>query len=85
MKTFTYTIKDAEGIHARPAGILVKKAAEFNSSITITKGEKEGNLKKIFSVMGLAAKCGEEITVTFTGEDEEQAFEVMSELIKTNL
>jgi len=37
MKEFKYVIKDAEGIHARPAGELVKAAKEFTCSITITK------------------------------------------------
>ena len=41
MKTFDYTVKDELGIHARPAGLLVKEAKNFTSKITIKKGEKE--------------------------------------------
>ena len=37
MKTFTYTIQDEVGIHARPAGLLAKKAKEFQSAITLEK------------------------------------------------
>ena len=37
MKTFDYTIKDELGIHARPAGLLVKEAKKFESACTITK------------------------------------------------
>ncbi len=85
MKTFNYVIKDAEGIHARPAGILVKAAMEFQSSINIEKGDKKGNLKRVFSVMGLGVKCGDEIVITFDGDDEEKAFEIISELITLNL
>lgn len=40
MKEFTYTIKDEQGIHARPASILAKEAKKYESSITISKGEK---------------------------------------------
>ena len=40
MKSFDYTITDEIGIHARPAGILAKKAKEYASRITITKGGK---------------------------------------------
>ena len=40
MKEFQYVITDPEGIHARPAGLLVKKANEFESKVTIKKGEK---------------------------------------------
>ncbi len=85
MKSFSYTIKDAQGIHARPAGILVKKAAGFNCAITITKGEKKGDLKKVFSVMGLAAKCGDEIIVCFDGEDEELAYNEITQIIQADL
>ena len=38
MKTFSYTITDEVGIHARPAGLLAKKAKEFESVCTIEKG-----------------------------------------------
>ena len=37
MKTFDYTVKDELGIHARPAGLLVKEAKNFTSKITIKK------------------------------------------------
>ena len=40
MKKFTYTIKDSVGIHARPAGLLAKKAKEFESVVTIDKNGK---------------------------------------------
>ena len=41
MKEFKYTIKDELGIHARPAGLLVKEAATFPCKVTIEKGGKE--------------------------------------------
>ena len=51
MKEFNYTITDPAGIHARPAGILVKEAKKYKSSIAILKDGKSGDLKRIFSVM----------------------------------
>lgn len=73
MKQFDYVIKDELGVHARPAGLLVKKAKEFESEIVITKGEKSANAKKLIALMGLAIKQGERITVKISGEDEEKA------------
>ena len=35
MKEFKYTITDPEGIHARPAGELVKAAKQFTSTIKL--------------------------------------------------
>ena len=72
MKEFKYVITDPEGIHARPAGELVKATKEFQSAITLTKDGKTGDCKRIFGIMGLAVKAGNEITLTFDGEDEEE-------------
>ena len=72
MKEFKYVVTDAEGIHARPAGLLVKKAGEFTSSVTIAKGDKSADAKRIFGVMGLGVKTGEEVTITADGADEMQ-------------
>lgn len=85
MKEFKYVIQDEQGIHARPAGILVQAATGFKSNIHIRKDEKQGDLKRIFGVMGLCAKKGDEITVTVEGEDEAAAVEEIEKLFKENL
>ncbi len=85
MKTFDYVITDPEGIHARPAGLLVKEAAGFKSTITLEKGGKKADAKRIFAVMGLTAKKGETLHVTVEGEDEENAAQSMEAFFKNNL
>ena len=49
MKEFKYTIKDELGIHARPAGLLVKEAAAFPCKVTIEKGGKEVKIATLHS------------------------------------
>ena len=44
MKEFSYVITDSEGIHARPAGLLVKEAAKFQSDIKLKKGGRWNTL-----------------------------------------
>ncbi len=85
MKEFKYVITDPEGIHARPAGLLVKEAKSFPCDIKIAKGGKAMNCKAIFGVMGLAVKKGEEVTLTFDGADEETACETISKFMQENL
>ena len=85
MKEFQYTITDREGIHARPAGIFVKEAAAFPCKVTIAKGDKEVDAKRIFCVMGLGVKCGEEITIRTDGEQEEEAIAKLSSFLQENL
>lgn len=74
MKEFAYKIKDSVGIHARPAGELVKIASEFESAIKIKKGEKIADAKKIFSVMTLGAGQNDEVLIMVDGSDEDVAF-----------
>lgn len=85
MKTFNYVITDPEGIHARPAGELVKAAKNYACSIKLTKDGKSGDCKKIFGIMGLAVKKGNEVILTFEGEDEDAAFEGISKFMQENL
>lgn len=51
----------------------------------MTKDGKSGDCKKIFAVMGLGVKNGNEVTITFDGEDEEAAFEAISKFMQENL
>lgn len=85
MKDFKYVIQDEQGIHARPAGVLVKAANEFQSSIRIDKNGQKGDLKSIFGIMGLCIKKGDEIVVTVEGPDEDQAAEKMETLFRQQL
>ena len=77
MKTFDYTIKDELGIHARPAGVLVKEAKKYQSAITITKDGKSAAATKLMAIMSLGVKCGNTVQVSVEGEDEDTAAEAM--------
>ena len=85
MKSFTYTIKDELGIHARSAGMLAKTAKALDSDITITKGEKTVGAAKLMALMGLGVKCGDTITVTANGGNENAALEEMKSFLEKNL
>ena len=86
MKQFAYTIKDPLGIHARPAGLLAKLAKPYGDTvITITKGEKTVKASQLMKLMTLAAKQGEEITVTAEGPAEDEAIASMQKFFEENL
>lgn len=85
MQTFTHTIADPMGLHARPAGMLVKAAAAYQSSITITAPTGTADAKRIMAVMRLAAKQGQELTVTVDGADEAAAAEGLKAFLAENL
>ena len=84
MKKFEYTIQDAMGIHARPAGLLTKEARKYKSTITLAKDGKEVNVLKLMALMGLGVKCGETVEVAIEGEDEDVCAPAIEEFFKTN-
>lgn len=85
MKSFSYTIKDELGIHARPAGMIAKKAKALGGTITIFNGEKSAAASRLMSLMGLGIKCGDTIKITIEGGNEEEAEREMKKLFEENL
>lgn len=85
MKTFTYEIQDALGLHARPAGMLCKAAAAYTSAITLETPKGKADAKRIMSIMRLAAKQGTPLTVTCEGPDELQAHTALQNFLTANL
>jgi len=68
-----YTIIAAQGMHARPATALVKLAKNFNSVISLKKGDKTVKLNSLLNILSLTIKGGETISVLLEGEDEQIA------------
>lgn len=85
MKQIIFTVTDPQGIHARPAGLLVKKIKEFTAAPTLTKGEKTIDPRKMFALMGLGVKCGETITFTLDGVNEEAEAAALETFLKETL
>ncbi len=87
MKKFTYVITDEIGLHARPAGMLVKEAAKHSCEIIIKNctSEKSTDAKKLFGVMGLSIKHNDTVEITLSGSDEEKAFYQLQQFFEENL
>ena len=83
MKEFTYVIKEELGLHARPAGLLVKEAKKFQSATT-AKG-KTAAAGKLIAIMSMGVKQGDEVTVQVEGPDEDAAFEALEKFFQENL
>ena len=85
MKSFTYTIVDPVGIHARPAGLLVKVAKGFASTATLEKDGKSCDMRKLMALMGMGVKQGETITIKVEGDDEEAAAAAIQKFLTENV
>lgn len=85
MKSFCYKIKDEVGIHARPAGLLVKEANRYQSRIVLKVNGKTAQAARLMAVMSLNVKMGQEVFVEIEGEDEEEALRGMKAFFENNL
>ena len=86
MKEFTYVIKDALGIHARPAGMLAKKAKSYaDTTVTISANGKTVNAGQLMKLMALGVKQGTEVTISCEGANEEEAAAGIKQFLEENL
>ena len=85
MKEFKHIINDPMGLHARPAGMLVKACAGYASTITLTAPTGKADAKRLMGIMRLAAKQGMELTFNVEGADEEQAATELQAFLAANL
>lgn len=86
MKKFSYTVQDATGIHARPAGLLVKAAKVLDSTVALENAAgKSAVATKLMAIMGLGIKQGDTVTVTVEGGDEEASIAAMEKFFSENL
>ncbi len=85
MKAFNHVIQDEVGIHARPAGALVKEAKTYHSKVTLHVNGKSAEATKLMAIMSLGAKKGQTVEVTVEGTDEDTAFENIKAFFEKNI
>jgi phosphocarrier protein len=69
------------GLHARAAARFVRAASQYRAKVTVTKDGKTTDGKSILGILFLAATAGTEITIAASGEDEQEALEVLATLV----
>ena len=86
MISFEYVIKEPVGIHARPAGMLAKKAKSYaDTTVTISANGKTVNAGQLMKLMGLGVKQGTEVTITCEGANEAEAAAGLQAFLEENL
>ena len=85
MKEVKYVITDPVGFHARPAGQIAKDLKAFASAVTVFKGDKSADMKKLMKMMALGVKQGDEITLKVEGEDEDAIAAQLESFLKANM
>lgn len=82
MQKITYIIRDKNGIHARPAGLIVQVAKQYSSSVEMKTGDKSADCKKLFQIMQLGVSAGDEVEISVEGQDEDEAISELSETMR---
>lgn len=84
MREFEYVIREDVGLHARPAGLLVREASTMSSVVTVECKGIKAEAKKLFGIMGLSAECGDTVRVTVEGKEEERDAERLRSFFEKN-
>lgn len=82
MGQFSYTITDEIGLHARPAGALVKLVKESDGAVILSKGEKSADASKLMAIMGLGIRKGDEVVIA---SDDEELLKKLRKFFQDNL
>jgi phosphocarrier protein HPr len=78
----TVEIKNAEGLHMRPAMQFVDTASRFDCDISVSNGQTVADGKSIMQMSMLAATCGTRLYLRAEGPEAEQALEALRELVE---
>ena len=79
----TVTVRNAQGLHARPADMLVRLANQYESDIQIGKQGEFVDCKSILSILTLGAAQGTELSLSASGADAEAALQSISDLFES--
>ena len=78
-------IKNADGLHMRPAMQFVDVANQFDCDVTVSNGETEVDGKSIMQMSMLAATCGTKLKIKAEGDDAEEAIKALQELVEEKM
>jgi phosphocarrier protein len=78
-------IRNADGLHMRPAMQFVDVASKYQSDIKVSNGDTKVDAKSIMQMTMLAATCGTKLTVRAEGTDCRQAIDELQELVEKKL
>ncbi|MFH0940524.1 MAG: HPr family phosphocarrier protein [Candidatus Omnitrophota bacterium] len=78
------TVKNKQGLHARPAALFVQIANKFDSAIKVLKDDQVVNGKSIMGILMLAAEKDSEIILVAEGIDSEEAIVELERLLNSD-
>jgi phosphotransferase system HPr (HPr) family protein len=83
--TRVVVVANAQGLHARPADMVARRASRFRARIEVVKGNERVDAKSVLGLLTLGAYKGIELTIHACGEDAEEAIQALAELFERDL
>jgi len=78
MTQIQITLNNKAGLHARPAGLLVRLLNEYKSEVTVEKNGRNVNCKSLMGLLSIGATNGDELSITADGSDEKEAVKALN-------
>lgn len=82
-KSFSWTVTNPSGIHARPAAAIARCLSQFDAEVQIANGDRVQNARSMNNVALLGIKCGDVITLHAHGPQAQQAIDAFAALAAT--
>jgi len=79
------TVKNSQGLHARPAAMFVQIASRYNSDVTIERDGERINGKSIMGILTLGIQPGATVTLGVEGDDANEVFEELKALLEKDV
>jgi phosphotransferase system HPr (HPr) family protein len=78
-------VANAQGLHARPADMVARRASRFRARIEVVKGNERVDAKSVLGLLTLGAYQGVELIIQACGEDADEAIQALAELFEREL
>ena len=78
-------IPNPVGLHARPASVLSSLAAQYESDVTLIRGEDQGNAKSVMAIMGMEVRFRDKVRISAYGADADAAVKDLAEQLRVGL
>ena len=85
MPETTVILPNPSGLHARPAKVFAKAAAQADGEVTVAKDGRVVNAKSVLSVLTLDCHHGDEITISVDGDGAESTLDELVALVESGL
>lgn len=85
MKQFSYVLTNEDALQSRPMGNLMREASRFSSRVSVANGTRAAGLREMKDIMNLNMRCGNRVTVTAEGKDEEAAIAAIQNYFVANM